>query len=95
MPARAALFHNFPRKISSLTTNTSSKKTGEFAVMQIYLKQIREQKELSIRALGEKSGVSKSNISQIEAGTLNPTIKAMCKLAKALDVPVGELFSCD
>lgn len=63
--------------------------------MKIYLDIIRNQKSISIRALAEKSGVAKSHIEKIEAGETNPTIDVMCKLAKALDVPVGDLFTCD
>lgn len=50
---------------------------------------------MSIRILAETSGVAKSHIEKIEAGEANPTIDVMCKLAKALDTPVGELFTCD
>lgn len=63
--------------------------------MKLYLNQVRNQKNISIRALAERSDVAKSHIENIESGQTNPTIEVMCKLAKALDVPVDELFSCD
>lgn len=63
--------------------------------MKIFLAQIRNDKNMSIRALSEKSKVAKSHIEKIEAGETNPTIVTMCKLARALGVPITELFSCD
>lgn len=50
---------------------------------------------MSIRALAEKSGVAKSYIEKIEVGEVNPALDIMCKLAKALDVPVCSLFDCE
>lgn len=63
--------------------------------MKLYLDTIRLEKDMSIRALAEKSGVAKSYIEKIEAGEANPTLDIMCKLAKALDVPVCSLFDCE
>lgn len=63
--------------------------------MKLYLDTIRLEKDMSIRALAKESGVAKSYIEKIEAGEANPTIDIMCRLAKALDVPVCNLFDCD
>ena len=63
--------------------------------MKIFLYDIRDRKDMSIRTLAEKSGVAKSHIEKIEAEETNPTIGVMCKLAKALNVPIWELFSCE
>ncbi|MEG1564963.1 MAG: helix-turn-helix transcriptional regulator [Bacteroides sp.] len=63
--------------------------------MKIFLYEKRTEKAMSIRTLSAISGVAKSHIERIEAGETNPTISVMCKLAKALDISVGELFSCD
>lgn len=63
--------------------------------MQIYLQSVRKEKNISIRELAEKSGVSKNYIQKIEAGTVNPTVIVMCKLAKALETPVYDLFGCE
>ena len=45
--------------------------------MQIYLQSVRKEKNISIRELAEKSGVSKNYIQKIEAGTVNPTVIVM------------------
>ena len=63
--------------------------------MQIYLQSVRKEKNMSIRELSEKSGVSKNYIQKIEAGIVNPTVIVMCKLAKALETPVYDLFGCE
>ncbi len=63
--------------------------------MKWYLKKVREQKNISLRQLAKKSGVSKNHIEKIENGNTNPSVEVMCRLAKALDVPVYTLFSCE
>lgn len=45
--------------------------------------------------LEELSGVSNSEISDIENGIKTPRISTLCVLAKALQVPITALFSCD
>lgn len=63
--------------------------------MKIHLNAVRSVKNMSIRELSKRSGVAKSHIQNIEAGAVSPSIDVMCKLAKALGVPVCELFSCN
>jgi transcriptional regulator with XRE-family HTH domain len=64
-------------------------------VMTIYIKYIRERKNLTLAQLEKLSGVSKSQINYIENGDSIPTISVLCRLAKALQVPITDLFSCD
>lgn len=63
--------------------------------MRIYLKEIREEKNISTRRLSASSGVARSYIVRIEKGKANPTLDIMCKLAKELNVNVHTLFDCD
>lgn len=63
--------------------------------MRIFLKTIREQKGLSLRQLEDLSGVSKTQLNDIENEKCNPELNTMCKIAKALQIEVTELFSCD
>lgn len=60
--------------------------------MEIYVAKVRLQRNMSIRALAEKSGVAKSHIQKIEAGEANPSLEVMCKLAEALNCDLCELF---
>lgn len=57
------------------------------------LKTIREKKGLSKIKLAEKSGISRRNIMLIETKRrLNPSIKTVNALSKALDVSIEELI---
>ena len=63
--------------------------------MKIYLQRIRKEKKLSTEQLAKKSGVARSYIQKIEADCSSPSIAVMCRLAKALQVPIYDLFSCE
>lgn len=63
--------------------------------MKLYLREIREEKGLTIRGLSDASGVAINQIERMEQNSINPTIETLCKLAKALAVPASVLFSCD
>lgn len=57
------------------------------------LKKIRQEKNMTIRDLAEKSGVSIGYICHLERGTRkNPTIEVIEKLAKALGEPAIKIF---
>ena len=60
--------------------------------MEILLWQVRQEKNMSVRALSEKSGVSKSEINYIENGVKMPRVDVLCALAKALDVDITDLI---
>ena len=63
--------------------------------MGLLLREWRSRRGLSLRALGELSGVSYVNISRIEAGTMSPTVTTLDRLAAALGVTVRDLFSVE
>ena len=52
----------------------------------------RESRGFSLGALAEKAGISKTSLSKIEAGQGNPSLDVLCRIASALNVPVGTLF---
>ncbi|MCX7883452.1 MAG: helix-turn-helix transcriptional regulator [Caloramator sp.] len=58
----------------------------------INLKQLRLQQGLSQRKLANKANISQSMLSDIENNKVNPTIITLQKLAKALDIDIGELI---
>ena len=64
-------------------------------IVKFHIREVREEKGMSIRQLAELSGVSKSHISDIESGRKMPTIYVLCVLAVAMGVQLGELFSCE
>lgn len=56
------------------------------------LRALRDQRELTLRALAEKCGLSINAISLIERGENSPTVSTLQRLAAALNVPITEFF---
>ncbi len=56
------------------------------------IRTLREQRDLSLRLLAERSGLSVNAISLIERGENSPTVSSLHRLATALNVPITDLF---
>jgi len=56
------------------------------------IRELREERELSIRALARASGISANALSLIERGRTSPSVSTLYKLSGALDVPITTLF---
>lgn len=56
------------------------------------IRALREQRELSLRALSEECGLSFNAISRIERGENSPTVSTLHRLATALGVPITSFF---
>lgn len=54
---------------------------------------LRKSHGLSFDSLGQRAGVSKGTLVQIEQGGANPSISTLCRLAGALGVSVADLVS--
>jgi len=61
--------------------------------MKLHIEEIRESKGISLSKLAKLIGISKSALFYIERGATQPKLITMCRIAKALDVHVVELFS--
>jgi len=59
------------------------------------LRKIRKSKGVTMQQVAEKSDLSKSFISQIEAGTANPSVASLKKIANVLGTPLAALFEGD
>ena len=57
-----------------------------------HLRSIRTQQGLSLRTLAEQSGVHYVSLARMEAGTLDPRLSSVQRVAKALKVSVSELI---
>ena len=57
------------------------------------IKEIRLQKQLTQKQLGDKCGMYESQIRKYETGKANPKIETLQKIADALGVPVTELLN--
>lgn len=60
-------------------------------VVAVNTKTIREQKKLTLDAAAELTGVSRSMLSQIEKGDVNPTISVLWKIANGYKVSFTSL----
>ena len=56
------------------------------------LKRLRISKGLSQAALAKKARITREYVNKLEAGRYDPTVGVLQRIAKALDVPVGELL---
>jgi transcriptional regulator with XRE-family HTH domain len=56
------------------------------------IREIREERRLSLRALAERCGLSVNAISRIERGESSPTVSSLLRLATSLDVHITDLF---
>jgi len=56
------------------------------------IRELRDERGLSMRALARKSGISANALSMIERGRTSPSVSTLYKLADALDVPITDLF---
>ena len=60
--------------------------------MKYLVGEVRYQKRMSLRRLAERARISKSYLQRIEAGEVSPSLEIMLRLAKELDVPLGQLY---
>ncbi len=56
---------------------------------------VRQSRGLTLNGLSEMSGIGKGALSGIESQSGNPSIETVWQLAKALDVPFGQLVESD
>ncbi|MFH6966762.1 helix-turn-helix transcriptional regulator [Flavobacterium sp. FlaQc-28] len=57
------------------------------------LKEIRSEKGISQEELAYRSEITLSQIARIETVRINPTISTIFKIARALEVPLSDLFN--
>lgn len=61
----------------------------------LQLRQIREDKKITLIELGKRSGVSYTHISEIERGKTCASLKTLEKLAKVLEIPTSYFFKLE
>ena len=59
------------------------------------LRDLREARNISMRALATKSGLSANALSMIERGKASPSVSTLYKLAEALGVSITSFFGSD
>lgn len=66
-------------------------RTAPLATIAASLRRERERHGLSLGGLAHRAGIAKSTLSQLEAGSGNPSVETLWALAVALDVPFSRL----
>ncbi|MBA3556859.1 MAG: helix-turn-helix domain-containing protein [Gemmatimonadales bacterium] len=56
------------------------------------MRRLREEQQLSLRALAERTGFSASFLSQVENGQASPSLASMERIAAALGVTLSQFF---
>lgn len=60
--------------------------------VEILVKNIRQEKNISLAKLSKRSGVSTTHINDIENNNKSPSLYVMIRLAKALEVEITKLY---
>ena len=61
----------------------------------IRMRQLREERGLSIRALARQSGLSANALSLIERGRSSPSVSTLYKVAGAMNIPITTFFQTE
>lgn len=59
------------------------------------LRELRQERELSLRSLARLSGLSTNALSMIERGKTSPSVSTLYKLSEALGIPITAFFRID
>jgi transcriptional regulator with XRE-family HTH domain len=59
------------------------------------LRELRQERDLSMRSLARLSGLSTNALSMIERGRTSPSVSTLYKLSEALEVPITAFFRTD
>lgn len=60
--------------------------------MELRIKEILNQRGITLKDFAQKSGISASNLSNYLNGNISPTLETLKKIASALDIDIVELF---
>jgi len=60
--------------------------------VEILLKEIRQERNINLKKLSKKSGVSTTQINDIENNIKSPSLYVMIRLARALEVDITKLY---
>ena len=56
------------------------------------LKEIRVSKKLTVQEVAYRCDIERSNLSRIETGKINITLKTLCLICNALDVKLSDVI---
>lgn len=56
------------------------------------IRELRIERGLTVQELAYRCDMERSNVSRLEAGRTNPTLRTLCAVCTALEVPLAELL---
>lgn len=57
------------------------------------IRALRRERGLTVRELADRCDMERSNLSRLEAGRTNPTLRTLCAICYALNAQLAELFA--
>ena len=63
--------------------------------MKYFVGDVRYGKGMSLRELSERAHISESYLQRIEAGEATPSLEIMVRIARALGVPLDDLYQAE
>lgn len=60
--------------------------------ISLKIKTLRKERKLTVQELAYRCDMERSNLSRLEAGRSNPTVKTLCIICNALGIPLCDLF---
>jgi transcriptional regulator with XRE-family HTH domain len=64
-------------------------------VVGLKIRELRNQREFSLRVLAERSGLNINTLSLIENGKISPSVGTLQQLAKAMELPITAFFESE
>ena len=72
---------------------THMEKSHSKKQLGLHIRNLRENRELTLADLTTLTGVSRASLSRIENGDVSPTAETLGRLATALETPISQLIS--
>ena len=66
--------------------------TEQIKLIALKIRTLRKARTLTVQELAYRCDIERSNLSRIETGRSNPTVKTLCIICNALDVPLRALI---
>ncbi len=93
MPRQATTIPTKPRRTTRRSTRARVAAASESEInVGSRLRELRDERSLSIRALAEHSGLNVNTLSLIENGKTSPSVSTLQQIAAALEVPITAFF---
>src|SRR5512143_605161 len=92
MPRKPALTRPLTRAARPKPAPNARSSTNSEVNVGRRLRELRNERDLSIRALAERSGLNVNTFSLIENGKTSPSVSTLQQIAAALEVPITAFF---